>query len=176
MEGNKRFVLGNQRHPNQNIQRRKDLEKGQNPFAVVLTCSDSRTCPEIIFDQGLGDIFVVRTAGNVLDDVSLGSIEYAADHLNVPLIVVLGHTNCGAVNAALSDQKIENHCSHIVEKIKPAFKNTKDPDEASLENVKNITNQLNQSEPVLKGLVESNELEIVGAFYDLKSGTVKVIF
>ncbi|MDD2837205.1 MAG: carbonic anhydrase, partial [Methanothrix sp.] len=99
MEGNARFVSGNVIHPDQTADRRSELVSGQHPFAIVVGCSDSRVPPEVVFDQGLGDIFVIRTAGQVMDKVTLASIEYAVEHLNVPLILVLGHDSCGAVTA-----------------------------------------------------------------------------
>src|SRR5436305_10408878 len=99
-EGNGRYTNGNPQHPRQSSEEREKLTKSQHPFAIVLGCADSRVPAEIVFDQGLGDLFVVRVAGNVIDDQSLGSIEYAVDHLAVRLIVVLGHQRCGAVKAA----------------------------------------------------------------------------
>ena len=99
-EGNGRYAGGNLQHPGQTIERRVELAKSQHPFATIVSCSDSRVPPEIVFDQGLGDLFVVRVAGNVIDDHGLGSIEYSVDHLGVRLIVVLGHQSCGAVKAA----------------------------------------------------------------------------
>src|SRR5207245_4280782 len=99
-EGNGRYASGNLQHPGQTTERRAKLTKSQHPFAIIVSCSDSRVPPELVFDQGLGDLFVLRVAGNVIDDHSLGSIEYAVDHLAVRLIVVLGHQRCGAVHAA----------------------------------------------------------------------------
>ena len=99
-EGNGRYAGGNLQHPGQTTERRAELAKSQYPFATIVSCSDSRVPPEIVFDQGLGDLFVVRVAGNVVDDHALGSIEYSVDHLGVRLIVVLGHQSCGAVQAA----------------------------------------------------------------------------
>jgi len=102
MEGNKRFVTRKAQHPDQTLAHLREVESGQHPFAVVLSCSDSRVSPEIVFDQGLGDLFVIRVAGNVTDDTVIGSIEYAVEHLKAPLVVVLGHQGCGAVQAAVS--------------------------------------------------------------------------
>src|SRR6266404_5054617 len=99
-EGNGRYTSGNQQHPHESAERRAELTKSQHPFAIIVSCSDSRVPPEIVFDQGLGDLFALRVAGNVIGDHSLGSIEYAVDHLAVRLIVVLGHQSCGAVKAA----------------------------------------------------------------------------
>ena len=97
--GNERFVSGHPVHPDETLDRIRELKKGQNPFVVVISCSDSRLPPELIFDQGLGDVFSIRTAGNVIGDYELGSIEYAIEHLHCKLIVVLGHENCGAIQA-----------------------------------------------------------------------------
>jgi len=103
--GNKRFVLMKTIKPRQTAERRSELTKGQNPFAIIIGCSDSRVPPEILFDQGLGDLFIVRTAGNVIDDVALGSVEYGVEHLGCRLIVVLGHQKCGAVDATIKQFK-----------------------------------------------------------------------
>jgi carbonic anhydrase len=126
LEGNKRFVSGNLAKKDFSLEKRKELLKGQNPYTVVVGCSDSRVPPEIIFDQGLGDIFVIRVAGNVLDPVSLGSIEYAVEHLKTSLIVILGHTRCGAVHATIhSPSKAEDNLKAIVERIMPAVSKAK---------------------------------------------------
>src|SRR6188768_2681355 len=111
-EGNKRFVSGHPVHPDETLDRIRELKKGQNPFVVVVSCSDSRLPPELIFDQGLGDVFSIRTAGNVIGDYELGSIEYAVEHLHCKLIVVLGHENCGAIHA-YATSKNEKHNNHI---------------------------------------------------------------
>jgi carbonic anhydrase len=113
-EGNARFISCNVTHPGQSKERLQELVSGQHPFAVVVGCSDSRVPPEIIFDQGLGDIFVVRTAGKVLDNAVLGSIEYAVEHLSVPLVVVLGHDSCGAVKAAVEGGTVPDHLDRLV--------------------------------------------------------------
>ncbi|HEY4484757.1 MAG TPA: carbonic anhydrase, partial [Nitrospiria bacterium] len=101
MEGNARYVEGKMLHPNQAADRMGELAKGQHPFAVILGCADSRVPPEIVFDQGLGDLFVLRVAGNIADDAVIGSIEYAVEHLGTTLVFVLGHERCGAVSAAV---------------------------------------------------------------------------
>ena len=101
LRGNERFVAGWPDHPNQSARRRREVsDSGQQPFAIILSCSDSRVPPEIIFDQGLGDLFVIRVAGNIIDDAILGTIEYAVEHVHAPLVMVLGHDKCGAVTAA----------------------------------------------------------------------------
>src|SRR6478672_5711749 len=124
-EGNERFVAGTPEHPNQSIEHRASLAEGQKPTAVVFGCADSRVAAEIIFDQGLGDMFVVRTAGHVIDSAVLGSVEYAVTVLNVPLIVVLGHDSCGAVKATLSaidDGEVPGgFVRDIVERVTPSI-------------------------------------------------------
>ena len=114
-EGNKRFLAENSVHPHQNKKTVLENQDGQKPFAVVITCSDSRVSPEILFDQGIGDLFVIRNAGNLISDIDMGSIEYAVEHLNTKLIVVLGHTECGAVKAYINDKDgaYKKHFSHI---------------------------------------------------------------
>jgi carbonic anhydrase len=124
-DGNTRFVTSHMIHPNISDIRRTEVAQGQKPFAVILTCSDSRVPPEIIFDQGLGDLFVIRTAGEVVDDIAIASIEYAIEHLGVKLIVVMGHQKCGAVDAAVKGGKFTLHIDQLVEEIMPAVKKAK---------------------------------------------------
>jgi carbonic anhydrase len=127
-EGNGRYAGGNLQHPGQTTERRAELANSQYPFAAIVSCSDSRVPPEIVFDQGLGDLFVVRVAGNVIDDHGLGSIEYSVDHLGVRLIVVLGHQSCGAVKAAretiAARSKAPGHIQSLVAAIQPAVEAT----------------------------------------------------
>jgi len=158
--------------------RRAELTKSQHPFAIIVTCSDSRVPPEIVFDQGLGDLFVLRVAGNVINDHSLGSIEYAVDHLAVRLIVVLGHQRCGAVKAAketiAAKGKAPAHIQSLVTAIEPAVEATVNGDlEATVRaNVKNVVQALRSSVPILKAKVDSGELKVVGAYYSLDTGSV----
>lgn len=182
MDGNARFVSGNVEHPDQSAERRAEVVSGQHPFAIIVGCSDSRVPPEIIFDQGIGDIFVVRTAGQVMDDAALGSIEYGAEHLGVPLVVVLGHDSCGAVKATVEGGEAPGHIASLVEAIQPAVDEARK--EASEEellnasidiNIKNIVDQLETSEPILSELVKNGELTIVGARYHLDSGEVEIL-
>jgi carbonic anhydrase len=175
--GNVRFVSGNLSHPNQGPGRRANLTEGQQPFAIILGCSDSRTAPEVVFDQGLGDLFVIRTAGNVVDDIALGSIEYAAANLGVSLIVVLGHENCGAVKATLDGGKLPGHLPAIAKAIRPAVKASAGQpgnslDNAVLENARLETERVAQSKPVLRKLVEEGRVRVVAARYDLDTGKV----
>jgi carbonic anhydrase len=178
--GNERFVTGKLIHPNVGTDRRAEVAKGQNPFAIIVGCSDSRVGPEVVFDQGLGDIFVIRTAGNVVDDVALGSIEYAADHFGVPVILVLGHTRCGAVSAAVAGGQAPGHVASVVEKIKPAVDETKGKpgdavDNAVRANVRHVVNQLRNATPILSALVKSGKLRVVGACYDLDTARVDLL-
>jgi carbonic anhydrase len=178
--GNERFVTGQVTHPNAGADRRAEVAKGQKPYAIVVGCSDSRVGPEVVLDQGLGDLFVVRTAGNVVDDVALGSIEYAAEHFGVPVILVLGHTRCGAVSAAVAGGEVPGHVGSIVEKIKPAVEETKGKegdavDNAVRANVRNVVNQLRGAGPILSGLVKAGKLRVVGGCYDLDTGKVGMV-
>jgi carbonic anhydrase len=183
MEGNKRFVEGAFSKKDLGDAIRKELAKGQHPFAIVVNCSDSRVAPEIIFDQGLGSLFVIRVAGNVVDPVVLGSIEYAAEHLHTPLLVILGHTQCGAVTAAVDTKgKPEGNIVVIVKKILPAVRRAEakggSREEiiagAIKENVLLVIDNIKKS-PVLKHLIEKGELKVVGAIYDISTGVVEVI-
>ncbi len=184
MEGNKRFVSGNLMQKDLGDARRKELAKGQHPFAIVVTCSDSRVSPEIIFDQGLGELFVVRVAGNVVDSIALGSIEYAAEHLHAPLLIILGHTHCGAVTAAVDEKgKPEGNIGAIVKKIVPAVKKARAKGGSReeviantiKENVLLVEKEIEKKSPLLKHLIEKGELKVVSAVYDISSGTVEVI-
>jgi carbonic anhydrase len=184
LEGNKRFVSENLSKKDFSLEKRKELLKGQKPYAVVVGCSDSRVPPEIIFDQGLGDIFVIRVAGNVLDRASLGSIEYAVEHLKTPLIVILGHTRCGAVHATIhSHGKAEGNLQAIVEKIMPAVANAKKVakseedllNKAIEENVKLQKEFMLKNSKIINEYVRANKVQIVMAIYDLETGEVKII-
>lgn len=175
--GNHRYVTHG-RHPRQDRGQRVTLAKAQHPFACVLSCSDSRVPPEIVFDQGLGDLFVVRVAGNIVDDPLIGSIEYATEHLHVPLVVVLGHTRCGAVTAAVQGAKEDNHIMSLVKAIVPAVEHAKTEQGDLLnnsirENVLQTVKQLRESHPLLSELYEHHKIQIIGAIYDLDSGRVQ---
>jgi carbonic anhydrase len=180
VEGNKRFVEMNLAHPDQDAGCRARLSKGQEPFAVILGCSDSRVPPEVVFDQGLGDLFVVRVAGNVADDLGIASIEYAVEHLGSRLIVVLGHERCGAVTAAVKGGELPGHLPMLVAALKPAVDKAKDAaadavDATIVANVELTAAQLKASKPVLAELVEKGEIKIVGARYDLDTGAVELV-
>ena len=177
LEGNNRFVEFKQNHPHQDQTRLTEMSLSQKPFAVIVGCSDSRVPPEIIFDQGLGDLFVIRNAGNVVDDFALASIEYAVEHLDVKLIVVLGHERCGAVDAAVKGGRLPGHLTKLIEEINPSVEKVKKMEGDLLTNAVNanaerITEQLRSSEELLKEFVDHKGLNIVTAYYDLDTGKV----
>ncbi len=184
-EGNARFVQMNLQHPNQNIPKRVNTAiNGQKPFAIVLACSDSREPVEMIFDRGIGDIFVVRVAGNVAMDSSvIGSMEYGAKHLDVPLLVILGHTDCGAVKAGLSNSTedgkiydIQNKIRLVVEKTKSENPNLNNSDllyHVTKNNVFQAKTDILTGSQIIKELVDEGKLRIVPAVYDIKTGKVE---
>lgn len=187
LEGNKRFI-DNQLTGSKmsDAATRESLAKGQRPYAIILSCSDSRVPPEVLFDKGLGEIFVVRVAGNVADPIILGSIEYAAEHLGSPLIMVLGHERCGAVTASVKAKgKPEGNIGQIVKTIAPAVKQArgvaKGKNEAELvetaidENVKMVAKSLGKQSPIIKHLLAEGKVKIVAAKYDLDDGTVTLL-
>jgi carbonic anhydrase len=180
IEGNARFAAGTSLHPRQDPERRSEVAQGQHPRAAIVACSDSRVSPEIVFDQGLGDLFVVRTAGNLVDDLGVASLEYAAAHLDVPLIVVMGHSRCGAVTAAVKGGEAPGSLSAIHAALAPSVERAKDRpgdvvDAAARENVKSLVAALERREGVLKGLVDRGALRVVGAFYDIERGFMEFI-
>jgi len=180
MAGNQRYVRHREQHPDESMARRKELEAGQHPFAVILGCADSRVSPELLFDQGLGDLFVVRVAGNVVDDAILGSIEYAVEHLDTKLIVVLGHEKCGAVSAAVEGGNAPGHLKALVAAIQPSVDATRnDPGDrihnCVVANVRRVAAQIRESEPVLKEAVEKKGLKVIAADYALDTGKVNLL-
>jgi carbonic anhydrase len=180
--GNDRFVAGSASTKDL-PQDRADVIAGQHPFAIVLTCADSRVPPELIFDQTLGQLFVVRDAGNVVDSVILGSIEYAAEHLHTRLLVVLGHQSCGAVKATIAGGDAPPNIGSLLRRVAPAVlrmreAGTSAPDllDASIE--ENVRLQIARAEGgshVLAELIEKKEFDIVGAIYNLESGRVTFV-
>jgi carbonic anhydrase len=181
MGGNRRFIEGKTIRPRQDSSMIKKLETGQTPFAVIIACSDSRVPNEMVFDQGFGDLFIIRTAGQVSAEASFGSIEFAVLKLKSKLIVVLGHTECGAVSAAVD--KPENPPGHIValiNAIKPAVSKSShmmgDPvNNAVRQNVLEQVNELRELEPVLSRKYFNGEILIVGAVYDIHTGKVEFL-
>lgn len=207
-EGNGRFIAGNVQHPHettderafiaknsyenpdaislgmtseQAAKRRTELTKSQHPFAIILSCSDSRVPPELVFDEGLGDLFIVRVAGNVLNDEGLGSIEYGVEILGARLIVVLGHQSCGAVDAAMktvaAKSKAPGHIQSLVAAIKPVVDSAPkaDLDAMIKANVKHVVDALRSSTPILKARVNSGEVQVIGGYYTLDTGVVSFL-
>jgi len=182
LEGNERFVAGEPRHPRQNVERRAELALAQAPHAALFGCSDSRLAAEIIFDLGIGDLFVVRNAGQVISDSVLGSLEYAVGVLEVPLILVLGHDECGAVRAAIDSQEpdaqaLPPHINAIIEKIVPAVKRVKaaSPDhvesqDVGREHLRDTIAELLDSSELISDAVAAGTLAVVGANYRLLEG------
>ena len=176
-EGNRRYVAGAPHHPRQDLARRAATLPGQRPMTVILGCSDSRMPPEIIFDQGVGDLFVVRTAGHVLDDAVLASVEYAVDHLGVRLVLVLGHANCGAIAAALSGETFHGHVGGLVEALRAEGigAGRHSPESAERTHVRITAERLRRLPPLLAPLVSSGTVEVRGALYHLDTGEVEVL-
>jgi len=201
--GNRRFLDGRPIHPNQSRDRMLEVAQGQHPFAVVVTCADSRLSPEIIFDQGLGDLFVVRVAGNVADPYVLASVEYAVEHLGTNLVVVLGHEKCGAVKAAMDASSSakptaghgtkaashghgkaasgghEGHIPDLVAEILPAVHHAKSKPgdffrNAVEANVSRTVSKTVAGRP-LSEMVASGRLTVVGAVYDVSTGLVRTV-
>ena len=183
-EGNERFVAGESSHPNQDASRRSSLVENQHPFAVIFGCSDSRLAAEIIFDLGLGDAFVVRTAGQVIDDAVLGSLEYSIGVLGVPLIVVLGHDSCGAVSAtkdAVETGKMPvGFIRDLVERITPSVLTSLRNDETEVnqmvvEHVKQTSQRLVDSSRVISNAIESGRAAVIGLSYSLAEGRADLV-
>ena len=182
-EGNERYVANKSIDLNESQSRRIELAKGQNPFATIFSCVDSRVPPELIFDRGLGDLFVIRTAGQVIDNAVLGSLEFGVAELKIPLLLVLGHEKCGAVKATV--EAVENNATAeaeinwLVDGIRPAVEAAKTQsgdllDNAVKANVSLTVERLNGSS-ILSEALEKGDLKIIGARYDLDTGIVEVI-
>jgi carbonic anhydrase len=182
-QGNQRFVEARMMHPDQNPDTRLSVAKSQAPFAIVLSCSDSRLPPEVIFDQGLGDLFVVRVAGNIVDPAGMGSIEYAVGHLGSPLIVVLGHQNCGAVSATLEAlqppfEEPHGDVAALITAITPAVAEAEKQSgdlltNAIRANIDQSRDQILQNKE-LKPALDSGKLKVVTGYYSLDDGTVNL--
>ena len=182
LEGNRRYA-SNTSSADRSGRRRREVAKGQTPFAGILTCADSRVPPEIIFDQGLGDLFAVRTAGPILDKSVLGSLKFGVIELHIPVLLVLGHTRCGAVKATL--EALEGHFNadediiYVMDALKPVIEKARPLEgdlwnNAALVNVKMIVEQLIHS-PLFSSAIKSRTLEIVAGFYDLDTGIVEIV-
>jgi carbonic anhydrase len=172
LQGNRRYIRDELLYGDHSSHRREELAKKQKPYAVILGCSDSRVAPEIIFDQGLGDLFIVRVAGNVAGATELDSIDYAVKHLGSSLVIVLGHTSCGAVTAVMEGNTSD--IKTVSKLIKPAIKGAKNIEEAVKDNVRWAVASLKKS-PILKQLIAEKKVDCIGAYYHLGNGTVEIL-
>jgi carbonic anhydrase len=180
LEGNRRYSTNRATHLNQTLARRIEVAQAQSPFAIILGCVDSRVPPEIIFDRGLGDLLVIRTAGQVIDRTVLGSIEFGVAEMGVPLIMVLGHERCGAIKTTIEvlEKGLDapGQIEMVVESIRPAVEKTKGQPGNLLENAVRANIELTVSRlkasPILAEAIAKNQLKIVGARYDLDTGAV----
>jgi carbonic anhydrase len=182
--GNERFVSGAHQHPNQDAARRDELAAGQRPFALVFGCADSRVAAEIIFDQGLGDLFIVRTAGHVVDTGVLGSIEFGVKVLGIPLVGILGHDSCGAVSAtveALDHGPMPGgYLRDLVERVTPSVLAARqagrgDTDEIEIEHVRQTGRLLTERSRVLAEAIDEGRCAVVGLVYDLANGRANIV-
>lgn len=181
-EGNARYVTAKATHPDQDAAKRADTAtNGQHPFVALLSCADSRVPPEIVFDQGIGDLFVVRVAGNVAATDELGTIEYGVEHLGIPLLMVMGHTQCGAVMAVVQGAEAHGNLAKLLAPIVPAAESVKDApeaervDKAITANVWQAVADAFANSPVIKDYAKAGKLKVVGALYHLDSGKVDVL-
>ncbi len=179
MEGNKRFVEQKWQHPNQNTARLTEVSEGQEPFAAILCCADSRVPPEIVFDQGLGDLFVVRDAGNIATPEETGSLEFGTAVLGAKILMVIGHSACGAVQAAIKGGAVPGQIGSILAAIQPALANVTGEGDKRLENAikANVMLQMQrlQTSEVVQQLLKEGKLKVVGAYYDLDTGVISLI-
>lgn len=166
-DGNSRYLINRIITRDTNAQDREALVDGQQPFAVIITCSDSRVSPEIYFDQKLGDIFVIRNAGNIADATVLGSIEYAVEHLKAPLVVVVGHSNCGAVTGAFNGGEYPDNLQSIIDEISSSIEGSSDIDDAIRFNIDSVVEQIKEDE-----IVQEMGATVIGAYYDIESGEI----
>lgn len=187
LDGNDRFAKKNPIYFGQNKKRINDLNQGQHPVAAIVSCSDSRVPPELVFDQNLGDLFVIRNAGNIVGEYEIGSLEYAIEYLEVPLVIILGHTNCGAIGAFVDHDHDHSHVySDYVQKIID-FIDAEEEERALPRDIPNFfekaveanvlhgVHTIKKSIPKVDSLIQQNKLRIVGAIYDLETGRVNII-
>jgi carbonic anhydrase len=179
MDGNKRFVDKKRQSPNQGLPRLLEVAIAQKPFAAILGCADSRFPSEIIFDQGLGDLFVCRVAGNVATPEEIGSLEFGTLVLGAKVLVVIGHKRCGAVDATIKGAQVPGQIGSLLDAIRPAVESSKDQAGDRLENASkaNVVLQANRlkASPVISKLIAENKLKVVGGYYDLDTGTVSIL-
>lgn len=179
MDGNKRFVDRKRQSPNQDLPRLVEVAKAQKPFAAILGCADSRFPSEIIFDQGLGDLFVCRVAGNVATPEEVGSLEFGTLVLGAKVLVVIGHKRCGAVDATIKGAQVPGQIGSLLDAIKPAVESSKNQTGDRLENASkaNVVLQAQRlkASPVISKLIAENKLKVVGGYYDLDTGAVNIL-
>ncbi|MEG4499371.1 carbonic anhydrase [Microcoleus sp. F10-C6] len=179
MDGNQRFVDKKRQSPHQDLPRLLEVAIAQKPFAAILGCADSRFPSEIIFDQGLGDLFVCRVAGNVTTPEEIGSLEFGTLVLGAKVLVVVGHKRCGAVDATIKGAQVPGQIGSLIEAIKPAVESSKNQTGDRLENASkaNVVLQANRlkASPVISKLIAENKLKVVGAYYDLDTGRVTIL-
>ena len=178
IKGNERYVNNKSTHPNRSEERRKELVSKQSPYAIIVGCSDSRVAPEIFFDEGLGDLFVVRVAGNVIGQIELDSIEYSALYLNSSIILVLGHENCGAVGTVMENNTAD--IKAVANLIEPAVVKAKESKTDNPLELAIKTNALNmkdflENSPNLEKLIKKNKIQVYAGYYNLKTGLVEIL-
>lgn len=177
MAGNRRFVDGRPVGPHRNMARVREVSAGQAPFAAVLSCADSRVPPEIVFDQGFGDVFVCRAAGNIVTPELIGSLEFGTMVLGAKALVVLGHTHCGAVKATIAGQAVPGQISTLYRHIRPAVDRsaTRELEDVARHNVRIQAELLRTSSPVIAQLIAEEKLVVAGGVYDLETGRVVLL-
>ena len=184
-DGNSRYAAGSPSYPNCTKARRAETATGQKPFATILSCSDSRVPPEYIFDQGIGDLFIIRVAGNVADTDEIGSAEYGVDHLGTPVLLVLGHSKCGAVTAVATGAELHGSIPALVENIKPAVEKARkknpaaQPDalvpEAITQNVWQSIEDIVKKSSLIRSRAQAGRVKIAGGLYDIETGRVTIL-
>jgi carbonic anhydrase len=179
MDGNKRFIQGKRENPHQNMSRLTEVAKGQKPFASILGCADSRVPSEIIFDEGFGDLFVCRVAGNIATREEIGSLEFGTLVLGSKVIMVLGHERCGAVDATIKGAQVPGQIASLIDAIKPAVEKSANQPGDKLENAikSNVLYQIEKlkASPVISQLIKEEKLKVVGGYYDLDTGAVTLV-
>ena len=184
LDGNERFIAHQERYPDRGPEVRLRLAEAQHPFAVILGCADSRVPPEILFDEGLGDLFVIRNAGNIVDLMALASVEYGVAYLGVPLVLVLGHEHCGVITAAVgvarTGQVVEGHLWSLIDAVRPALEQLDGGgddaiDQAVRAHVGIQVERLRRADPIVSRAVKAEAVRVVGARYDIDRGRVEVL-
>jgi len=184
LEGNERFVTNRERHPNRGAELRLQLAEAQHPFAAIVGCSDSRVPPELLFDEGLGDLFVIRNAGNIVDAITLASVEFAVDHLGVSLVMVLGHESCGVITAAVAVARdggeVRGHLWTLIDAVHPALEKAGTHgddaiDAAVIAHIGLQVDRLRAADPIVTRAVRAGTVQVVGARYDIDRGRVELV-